>query len=193
MRQVTMYYYVSLFCLSALTGGCGSSSSRPDDGSAPVAADVCSAADVYSSDDCRKDAAWQDQSIQVYDSAGRDQPVQVPDSGGQDQPVQIPDSAGVDGSSVDSAGVVVGCGENPRNGDLCVDFQAGYVCRQGDCLGGCFSQCSCVDGVWRCVGGVGACRDFWQGHADSSPPYCGTPPLCWAQCYEPPAGLDAGR
>ena len=97
---------------------------------------------------------------------------------------------GVD-SFPDSAKAVVGCEANPVEGDLCAGIQPGYVCRQGNCLGGCSHQCSCVDGVWRC--GVG-CRDFnGQPSLDAFPFYCGTAPLCWADCYMPPPDLDAGR
>ena len=124
----------------------------------------------------------------------------VPDASGLDLPsgdAPSPEDAGaaevgVD-TPLDSARAIVRCEENPSEGDLCGGIQPGYVCRQGDCLGGCFGQCSCVDGVWRCAGGAKACRDLGPSRPDSSPPYCGTPPLCWAQCYSPPGDLDAGQ
>jgi len=91
--------------------------------------------------------------------------------------------------SLDTAGPVITCAQDPKEGDRCSGIPEGYVCRQGDCAGGCVPECTCEGGVWRCPIG---CRDFTSQGPDSSVRFCGVAPLCWARCYATPPGLDGG-
>lgn len=85
---------------------------------------------------------------------------------------------------------IVDCNSNPGDGDRCAGLEEGYVCRQGySCYIGCAKTCSCVDDTWRC--GY-RCDDYSPVDGGGSQGFqCGTPPLCWKVCGQPPADVDA--
>jgi len=147
----------------------------------PPSQDVASVAD-----DTLRDSALPSQDLGIV---GADS---LPEASSSEIDAQA--ALSVDGNgdhlSLDTAGPVLSCAQDPKEGDRCSGIPEGYVCRQGDCVGGCVPECSCEGGTWRCPMG---CRDFTSQSPDSSVRFCGVAPLCWARCYATPPVRDGGE
>jgi len=69
----------------------------------------------------------------------------------------------------------VACEDKPEDGESCDSMPAGYSCRLGSCAGGCYPECRCTEGRWRCSV---VCRDYFS----VTPVECGAPPVCRDYC-----------